>query len=124
VHQPGSKVAVQSLTGGEALGLNGAAGANVSGSGYPNTGDSLITCQNAALAVSPTQFEFDCGGFTDGTSGSPLLVRSGPLDAVETVIGVIGGYEKGGDTDSVSYAAKFGSRTADLYQAALAAASR
>jgi hypothetical protein len=31
------------------------------------------------------------------------------------VIGVIGGYEQGGDTPSVSYSARFGQAVRDLY---------
>ena len=37
------------------------------------------------------------------------------------MIGVIGGYEQGGSTASVSYAAKFSTRMAALYRTALAA---
>ena len=32
------------------------------------------------------------------------------------MIGVIGGYEQGGDTDAVSYAAVFGPNVAGLYR--------
>jgi V8-like Glu-specific endopeptidase len=119
VHQPGSQLAVQSLTGGEVLGVSQPAARTVQVNGYPDDLDNAITCQNAATDFSPTQFEFDCGGFTDGTSGSPLLVQTGPA---ETIIGVIGGYQQGGDTSSVSYAARFSTDMATLYQNALAAA--
>jgi V8-like Glu-specific endopeptidase len=117
VHQPGSAVAIQTLTGGETLGVGASAGATVKVAGYPDNLDGPITCQNAAREFSATQFEFDCGGFTNGTSGSPLL--AGPFG--ETVIGVIGGYQQGGDTPSVSYAAKFSAQMAVLYQTALTA---
>jgi V8-like Glu-specific endopeptidase len=124
VHQLDSKVAVQSITGGEALGIGESAGKTVNVAGYPDGQDGLISCENAALDFSPTQFQFDCAGYTDGTSGSPLLAQSGSSGNGDTVIGVIGGYEKGGDTASVSYAARFTSQMATLYQTALAAASR
>jgi V8-like Glu-specific endopeptidase len=124
VHKPGTRTAVQELTGGEVLGIDESAGRTVKVAGYPNSQDGLISCQNTALAFSPTQFEFDCAGFTDGTSGSPLLGDVGPFDGVDTVIGVIGGYERGGNTAAVSYAARFSTRMAALYQTALAAASR
>lgn len=117
VHQPGSTVAIQALTGGETLGVGASAGGTVNVAGYPDNLDGPISCENAARDFSPTQFEFDCGGFTNGTSGSPLL--AGPLG--ETVIGVIGGYQQGGLTPSVSYAAKFSAQMAALYQAVLAA---
>lgn len=124
VHQPGSEVAIQALTGGEALGVGESPGRTVKVAGYPDDLDSLITCENLALNFSPTQLEFDCGGFTDGTSGSPLLAETGPSGNVATVIGVIGGYQRGGDTPAVSYAAKFSTQMAELYQTALAAAGR
>jgi V8-like Glu-specific endopeptidase len=122
VHQSGSKVAVQELTGGEIIGIGEAPGRTVKVAGYPDSQDGLISCQNTARGFSPTQFEFDCAGFTDGTSGSPLLADVGPFDDVDTVIGVIGGYEQGGSTAAVSYAARFSSRMAALYRIALAAA--
>jgi hypothetical protein len=37
-----------------------------------------------------------------------------------TIVGVIGGYEEGGDTSSVSYSAYFGSAVQKLYQQAIA----
>jgi hypothetical protein len=40
------------------------------------------------------------------------------------VIGVIGGYQQGGYTASVSYAARFSANLASLYQAAVATASQ
>jgi V8-like Glu-specific endopeptidase len=119
VHRPSSSAAIQTLTGGEVLGVGASAWQTVEVSGYPDNLDGPISCQNAARDYNATQFEFDCGGFTDGTSGSPLLAPAGPLG--QTVIGVIGGYEQGGNTPSVSYAAKFSTRMATLYQTALAA---
>ena len=124
VRQAGSKSGVQTLTGGEAVGVGVAPGRTVKVAGYPNAGDALISCENTAGEFSPTQYQFDCGGFTDGTSGSPLLADVGAFSGVDTVIGVIGGYEQGGDTPSVSYAARFSTRLAALYQRALAAARR
>ncbi len=124
VGQPGSNLTLQVLTGGEVLGIGESAGQTVRVAGYPDGQDGLIACENAALGFSPTQLRFDCGGFTDGTSGSPMLAGSHSAGHADTVIGVIGGYQKGGDTPSVSYAARFGTQMATLYQTALAAASR
>ena len=122
VHQAGSKVPVQALTGGEEVGIGVSSARTVKVAGYPDSQDGMITCENPVQDFSSTQLEFDCDGFTDGTSGSPLLAYSGPFDNVDTVIGVIGGYQQGGFTSSVSYAAKFGSQMTVLYQHALAAA--
>ena len=121
VRQAGAKAAIEDLTGGETIGLNVSAGQRVKVAGYPDIGDVPVSCANTALEFSPTQYEFDCAGFTDGTSGSPLLTGAGPFRGAGTVIGVIGGYQQGGSTASVSYAARFSTRLAALYKAALAA---
>jgi V8-like Glu-specific endopeptidase len=123
VHQAGSAVPVQQLTGAEAIGFGVASAKTVKVAGYPDSEAGMISCVNPATDFSATQLEFDCDGFTDGTSGSPLIAYSGPSDDVATVIGVIGGYQQGGDTASVSYAAKFGTDMTALYQIALAAAN-
>jgi len=123
VHQHGT-VPLQRLTGGEVIGVGVPAGKTVEVAGYPDDLNQLISCQNTALAFNSTQYQFDCSGFTDGTSGSPLLASVSPLSDVDTVIGVIGGYEQGGDTASVSYAAMFGDSLSALYKQALAEAGR
>jgi hypothetical protein len=64
---------------------------------------------------------FDCAGFTDGTSGGPFIARWSPVTGQGTVIGVIGGYEQGGDLPQVSYSVAFGATVAALYQTAKAA---
>jgi V8-like Glu-specific endopeptidase len=124
VHQTGANGGVEELTGGEAIGIDEPAGQTVKVAGYPDDLDGMISCENTATDFSPTQYRFDCGGFTDGTSGSPLLADVGTPGGRETVIGVIGGYQQGGDTPSVSYAAKFSSSLSALYQTALAAAGQ
>jgi V8-like Glu-specific endopeptidase len=121
VSQHGTTSGIEDLTGGELLGVSQSPDQRVEVAGYPDSHDAPITCANAATAFSPTQLEFDCNGFTDGTSGSPLLAPAARPGGMATVIGVIGGYEQGGDTASVSYAARFGSRIEALYQTAMAA---
>ena len=132
VSQRGGKIPVQNLTGGELIGVGQSAGRSVVVAGYPNLQNTPVSCENTVSAFSSTQFEFDCDGFTDGTSGSPLLADltpAGPGDhptarTAATVIGVIGGYEQGGYTASVSYAARFSDRFEDLYQTAVMASSQ
>jgi hypothetical protein len=41
------------------------------------------------------------------------------VSGLGVVIGVIGGYEQGGDTPSVSYSPRFGRAVAALYRAAV-----
>jgi Trypsin len=109
---------IQDITGGERLGTGEAAGQYVRVIGYPQATNVPIRCGNLARRFSPTQLVFDCGGYTDGTSGGPLLEDVNPTTGLGTVIGVIGGYQQGGDTPSVSYAARFGALVADLYKTA------
>jgi V8-like Glu-specific endopeptidase len=110
---------VQDRTGGERLGIGLPAGHLVSVVGYPQNANAPIRCDNLALEFSSADLEFDCGGYTDGTSGGPLLEDVSPATGLGTVIGVIGGYEQGGYTPSVSYADHFGAMVEDLYQTAI-----
>jgi V8-like Glu-specific endopeptidase len=127
VAQAGNGVPLQKLVGGEKLGISVPVKGQVTVAGYPDTLNTMVSCENTVVAFSPTQLEFDCDGFTDGTSGSPLLADAVPIgatgeaatDGVDMVIGVIGGYEQGGYTASVSYAARFLADFAALYQRAV-----
>jgi V8-like Glu-specific endopeptidase len=121
VTRPGSRVSLQSLTGSEGVAVDVPAGQRVEVAGYPDGAGDLISCQNTAGQFTATQYQFACTGFSDGTSGSPLLADIGPDYGLDTVIGVIGGYEQGGTTSSVSYAARFGGQLGALYQEALQA---
>jgi hypothetical protein len=120
VTSPGTTTGVQRFTGGERLGIGSAAGQLVQVTGYPDGASAPISCVNWAVQYSPADLEFDCGGYTDGTSGSPLLADVNPVTGLGTVIGVIGGYEQGGTTVSVSYADQLGTDAAALYQEATA----
>ncbi len=119
VSRPGMDARVQSVTGGERLGIGWPAGAMVRVTGYPDGALVPVSCQNRALEFSPAQLQFDCPGYANGTSGSPLLADVSPQTGLGTVIGVIGGYQLGGLTPSVSYAARLGADAATLYQLAI-----
>ena len=93
----------QDLTGGEQLGIGWPARVWVDVIGYPDATEQPITCENESKPLGAREMEFDCGGYTDGTSGGPFLGRVDPSTGDGTVIGVIGGYEQGGDIASVSY---------------------
>ncbi len=120
VHLPDSSARIQDVTGGERLGIGWHARAWVQVIGYPNATERPITCQNESKPFEASELEFDCGGYTDGTSGGPFLGRVDPSTGIGTVIGVIGGYEQGGDIASVSYSPGFGSAVEALYQIAVA----
>ncbi|HLI42080.1 MAG TPA: serine protease [Streptosporangiaceae bacterium] len=120
VSQPGSSVPIQDVTGADKLATGTPARQLVQVIGYPDGGSEPITCQNWTKHPMADQIEFDCGGYTDGTSGGPFLAGVSVSTGQGTVIGVIGGYEQGGDVPQVSYSAMFGANVAALYQAAVA----
>lgn len=117
VEQPGSRRTVQSLTGGEGLSVP-ESGEQVLTIGYPDSADRPVRCVNGLRAFGSGQVEFDCHGYTDGTSGGPLITGMDPATGLGVVVGVIGGYEQGGYTEAVSYAARFGRQVAALYRSA------
>jgi V8-like Glu-specific endopeptidase len=111
---------IQDVTGGERLGtsIGLPAGELVQVAGYPNSGQEPIVCENRVRSFSATQLQFDCGGYTDGTSGSALLEDVSPVTGLGTIVGVIGGYQQGGDYAAVSYAARLGPNATALFQIA------
>jgi V8-like Glu-specific endopeptidase len=111
-------VPIEDVTGAEQLGTGWPAHELVQVIGYPDGEDQPVWCVNWTKSFSPSQLEFDCGGYTDGTSGGPFLADVAAGSGQGTVIGVIGGYEQGGDTPSVSYSVAFGTAVAGLYQTA------
>jgi V8-like Glu-specific endopeptidase len=119
VSQPGSPKPVQELTSGENLATGWQAAQLVRVIGYPDGRQRPITCTARTRPFGMRQMEFDCGGYTDGTSGGPFLANLHPATGLGAVIGVIGGYEQGGDTPSVSYSARFGRAVRDLYDKAV-----
>jgi V8-like Glu-specific endopeptidase len=121
VSKPGARSRLVALTGGERLGAARSVGKKATAVGYPGTADAAIACTNSLLEVSATQMRFDCDGYTDGTSGSALVVDRDPVTGLGAVVGVIGGYEEGGYTPFISYAAAFDSDTKGLYRAAIGA---
>ena len=113
-------VPIEDLTGAERLGSSESAGTLVQVIGYPDGASQPVWCVNWTKSFSPTQLQFDCAGYTDGTSGGPFLSDVSSVSGEGTIIGVIGGYEQGGLTPSVSYASVFGAGVAALYQTATA----
>jgi V8-like Glu-specific endopeptidase len=111
VAQPGRSTPVESVTGAENLGISQPSAGLVRVIAYPDAQNDPIICQNRTSMSSPTQTQFDCDGFTVGTSGGPFLTGAGD----QTVIGVIGGYQQGGDSADISYAAVFGPKVQALY---------
>ncbi|MGH3257614.1 MAG: trypsin-like serine peptidase [Streptosporangiaceae bacterium] len=120
VSQVDSTVPIEDVTGAERLRTGAPARQLVEVIGYPDSADQAISCRNWTTEPMMDQLEFDCGGYTDGTSGGPFLSGVDPRTGRGTVIGVIGGYEQGGLTPQVSYSAMFGANVMALYQVAVA----
>jgi len=87
--------------------------------GYPQSASEPITCRNWTTEQSASQLEFSCGGFTGGTSGSPWITRFDSATGTGAIVGVIGGYQQGGDTASVSYSAYLDGAIEQLYDEAI-----
>jgi len=80
--------------------------------GYPDTSERSLTCTNRPDVESDTQQRIACPRFSAGTSGSPWV------NGHHEVVGVLGGHEKGGETDDISYSVVLGSEAAALYRRA------
>ncbi len=112
---------VEDVTGAERLDTDAPASREpVQVIGYPNATNQPVTCQNRIEQPMADQLEFDCGGYTNGTSGGPFLSAIDQATGQGLVIGVIGGYQQGGDTPQVSYSAVLGANAASLYREAVA----
>lgn len=118
VRQNNAGTPIEDVTGAEQLGIDLPEVELAQVIGYPNGASEPMICRNWTKAFSEAQLEFDCGGYPIGTSGGPFLVQVDKATGQGTVMGVIGGYEQGGDDPAVSYAAVFGQNVAALYKTA------
>jgi hypothetical protein len=108
---------VQAKTGAETLGTSSPAPASVQVIGYTLAGNP-VTCTRPPTAITAAgqrQLKFSCGGYDAVASGAPFLVHVNARTGNGTVIGVIGGYQQGGDTPSISYSSPFGANVMALY---------
>jgi V8-like Glu-specific endopeptidase len=110
---------VEDVLGANRLGFDPSYNSLVRVTGYPASADAPVTCRNLTERESATQLKFDCGGFSGGTSGSPWVTGFNPVTRTGMIIGVIGGYQEGGDTDAISYSSYFGTGIKQLYQRAV-----
>jgi V8-like Glu-specific endopeptidase len=111
---------IEQILGGDRLAIDSGYRFLVRVTGYPDSADAPITCLNWTSRQSASQLQFDCNGYTDGTSGSPWVAHFDPQSRTGTIVGVVGGYQQGGDTSSVSYSAYFSSEIHQLYEQAIA----
>jgi V8-like Glu-specific endopeptidase len=87
--------------------------------GYPSSADAPISCLSWTSEQSATQLKFNCQDYTGGTSGSPWITRFDPITRTGAIVGVIGGYQQGGDTPQVSYSAYLNDSIQKLYAEAI-----
>jgi V8-like Glu-specific endopeptidase len=104
---------IQDVLGANKIGFNTGFTHLVRVTGYPDTDDAPVTCRNWTSEHSMTQLRFECGGFYDGTSGSPWMTAD-----PRQIVGIIGGYQQGGATDDVSYSVYLGDDIQQLYKEA------
>jgi V8-like Glu-specific endopeptidase len=110
---------IENVLGANTLDFNAGYRHLVQVTGYPQSAGEPITCRNWTTRQSATQLRFDCDGFTGGTSGSPWITDFDPATRNGTIVGVLGGYEQGGDTASVSYSPYLGHAIKQLYDEAI-----
>ncbi|MDH6131720.1 V8-like Glu-specific endopeptidase [Kitasatospora sp. MAA4] len=118
VVQPQGGKQVQQVLGANRLGIGKGYQLDVRLTGYPSSSDVPISCMNQTSQQSPTQLRINCPDYTGGTSGSPWVTGFDPTTRTGTVVGVIGGYQQGGNTPDVSYSSYFGSGVQALYDRA------
>ena len=112
---------IETVTGAEQLGTGWGPDQQIHVIAYPSDQQQPLACVAGTSAVGATQMQFDCAGYSDGSSGGPFLADFSASTGEGTVIGVIGGYQLGGDSPAVSYSARFGPAVRSLYQTAVSA---
>ncbi|MEU6890394.1 hypothetical protein ABZ934_01070 [Streptomyces sp. NPDC046557] len=121
---------VEDVVGGNRL-VTGAAYAQPSVTlvGYPASAARPRLCVNRTTKFTssdpniPGSFQrIDCTGYPGGTSGGPFLTHFDQRTLTGDVVGVIGGWKTGGDTDDTSYSSYFGTEIRALYETAVASA--
>lgn len=116
--RPGKNI--EEVLGGNKLGINEGFDQLVEVTGYPSDSDQPVSCFTRTRKQSDHQLRFDCGHFFGGTSGAPWIAGYDPGKKSGRIIGVIGGYETGGDTDATSYSSYFDDGVQALYTRAAA----
>ena len=122
VVEPLNGRSLESVVGAYTLGTDAVSDARVQLTGYPSASNEPISCTGDGSAFTASQLQVYCTAYTDGTSGSGWISGYDPTTGGGTLIGVIGGYETGGDTPDVSYSPLFGSDVRALFDQALSLA--
>ena len=120
VLQPNDGKKIEDVLGANKIGFNAGFSNLVRVTGYPTAAQQPVTCKNWTSMQSHTQVKFECGGFFGGTSGSPWVANFDPRTRTGEIVGVIGGYQQGGDTDAISYSVYLNDGIRSLYEQAVA----
>lgn len=115
-HQDGATKSLESLVGANALATGGEFEQAITLTGYPDDSETPAVCQNTTSRQDTFQLKVDCAGFPTGTSGGPWVTGQDPKTRLGTVIGVIGGFEYGGDDPDTSYSSYFDTDVQALYR--------
>ncbi len=118
VLQPSGGKNIEDVLGANQIEFNAGFANLVRVTGYPSSTDAPVTCRNQTSEQSASQLRFACGGFFGGTSGSPWVTDFDPRTRTGHIVGVIGGYQSGGDTDSISYSVYLNGGIRGLYKRA------
>jgi hypothetical protein len=110
---------VQARAGAERLGFSWPVPARVRVEAYSLSG-ALTICSRrpgTITAAGQVQLSFSCPGFADASSGGPFLTGVQGAAGLGTIVGIIGGYQRGGSTPALSYSSPFGTVLHQLYAA-------
>jgi hypothetical protein len=110
---------VQAHAGAESLGFSLPPPVSVRVEGYSLVGRLTICDRKPGLiaAAGQQQLSFACPGYTSASSGGPFLTGISQQSGLGTIVGIIGGYQKGGSSSSMSYSSPFGGVLHKLYGA-------
>ena len=120
VHEEDSSSKLQDVVGGDDLGLDPSYTGLTQVIGYPESTEEPVTCTNDTAeftdpSLTTPQLQFPCGNYPGGTSGGPFLQSVDSNTQLGTIVGLIGGYEAGGDSPNVSYSVYFTDWTGSLF---------
>jgi Trypsin len=108
---------VQARAGAERLGFSSPVPAQVRVEAYSLTGALRICSRRPGTitAAGQQQLSFACPGYASASSGGPFLTGVHGHSGLGTIVGIIGGYQDGGQSPSVSYSSPFGPVLHEMY---------
>jgi len=111
---------LQSVTGGNVLGMAPGPGQRVTVAGYQVGRDDQPVICAPLVYLTGGYPSFDCAGYVAGTSGAPWIAGYKSSTGAGTITAVIGGLNQGGCSSGTSYSAPFTAATRQLLARAVA----